>query len=106
MNDLINMPAASSADTRISISQRPGIGHFIQHEDVASGRLKLCTQTLKGLRRQRCLSQEEVASECMERRIRLSIASIKRAETGNAVLYRTAREFARFYQVPVERLFP
>jgi hypothetical protein len=36
--------------------------------------------------------------------IAASIATIKRAETGHAVRYRIAREFARFFEVPFEAL--
>lgn len=82
-----------------TISQPPRIGSYVQN-----GRLALQHTTLKALRHQCCMSQEEVAAECWRRRIRVSIASLKRAETGKAVLFRTARELAKFYQVPVETL--
>jgi urea transport system substrate-binding protein len=68
------------------------------------GRIVLDTSVLKQLRHDRQLSQEELANECSAHRVRVSISSIKRAETGNPVLFRIARELARFYDVPVERL--
>lgn len=59
---------------------------------------------LKQLRHSRQLSQEELANECSVRHFRVSISSIKRAETGKPVLFRIARELARFFNVPAERL--
>ena len=54
-------------------------------------------RSLKSLRQMRGLSQDAVAELCVDTRLCLSIASIKRAEAGKAVLYRTARHFAIFY---------
>ena len=71
------------------------------HQD---GRASLDVHRLKALRRQCGLSQEAVSEKGMEQRLCLSIASIKRAETGKPVLYRTARHLAVFYGVPVETL--
>lgn len=59
---------------------------------------------LKQLRHSRQLSQEELANECSLRHFRVSISSIKRAETSKPVLFRIARELARFFNVPAERL--
>lgn len=85
----------------LPISRAPKIG-----ASIYNGRLVLQHTTLKALRYQCCMSQEEVAAECCRLRIRVSIASLKRAETGKTVLFRTARELAKFYQVPVETLCP
>lgn len=100
---LLNAVHASISET--PVSHRPGIGPSFLTPMVKNGRLQLSAETLRTLRHRNCLSQEEVAIECAARRIRISIASLKRAETGKPVLYRTARELAKFYQVPVERLF-
>jgi transcriptional regulator with XRE-family HTH domain len=68
------------------------------------GRVVLDAGALKQLRNSRQLSQEELANECANRHFRVSISSIKRAETGKPVLFRIARELARFYAVPADRL--
>lgn len=68
------------------------------------GRITLDRSLLKALRKQRGLSQEQVALECAERGLYVSIASLKRAETTKNVLYRTARDLASFYQVDVRDL--
>jgi transcriptional regulator with XRE-family HTH domain len=68
------------------------------------GRVVLDAGVLKKLRNSRQLSQEELANECANRHFRVSISSIKRAETGKPVLFRIARELARFYAVPAGRL--
>jgi transcriptional regulator with XRE-family HTH domain len=68
------------------------------------GRVVLDAGVLKQLRNSRQLSQEELANECANRHFRVSISSIKRAETGKPVLFRIARELAHFYDVPADRL--
>jgi transcriptional regulator with XRE-family HTH domain len=68
------------------------------------GRVVLEASVLKQLRHSRQLSQEELANECSVRHFRVSISSIKRAETSKPVLFRIARELARFFNVPAERL--
>ena len=71
---------------------------------AAPGSVRLNPLVLKQLRQTRLLSQEELADQCWRRQIRVSIASIKRAETAKPVLYRIARELARFHGVPVQTL--
>ncbi|MBB3169528.1 helix-turn-helix domain-containing protein [Simiduia aestuariiviva] len=68
------------------------------------GRVTLDRSRLKALRKQCGLSQEQVALACAEQGLYVSIASLKRAETNNNVLYRTARDLASFYQVALESL--
>ncbi|GGX93431.1 hypothetical protein GCM10007160_21260 [Litchfieldella qijiaojingensis] len=68
------------------------------------GRLVLDPQHLKRLRKHLGLSQEALAQRCFEQRLCVSIASIKRAESGKPVLYRTARHLATVYEVEVEAL--
>lgn len=69
-----------------------------------TGAVLLGANVLRELRASRMLSQEEMVNLFDLRNIRISIATIKRAETGHAVRYRIAREFARFFGVPVETL--
>lgn len=68
---------------------------------VSNGRIPLDVSHLKVLRQRACLSQEAVSEGCLEKRLCVSLASIKRAEAGKAVLYRTARHLATFYGVEV-----
>jgi hypothetical protein len=68
------------------------------------GSVLLDADVLRELRESRMLSQEEMVNRFDLCNIRISIATIKRAETAHAVRYRIAREFARFFGVPVETL--
>ncbi|MCD1586725.1 AAA family ATPase [Halomonas sp. IOP_14] len=68
------------------------------------GRLRLDRQRLKQHRKRLGFSQEALAEYCFDQRLCVSIASIKRAESGRAVLYRTARHLAEIYGVEVEAL--
>jgi DNA-binding XRE family transcriptional regulator len=70
----------------------------------STGRVFLVTDVLKDLRNERMQSQEEMANACLDGRFRVSIATIKRAETGRAVVYRVARELARYFDVPVWKI--
>lgn len=71
---------------------------------ISTGRVFLVSEVLKDLRSQKLQSQEEMAFACSDQKIRVSIASIKRAETGKPVIYRVARELARYFDVPVQAL--
>ncbi|MGR4068630.1 helix-turn-helix domain-containing protein [Billgrantia sp. C5P2] len=68
------------------------------------GRLRLDRERLKQHRKRLGLSQEALAEYCFDRRLCVSIASIKRTESGKTVLYRTARHLAEIYEVEVEEL--
>lgn len=68
------------------------------------GAVLLNADVLRELRESRMLSQEEMANLFEVRNIRISIATIKRAETWHPTRYRIAREFARYFGVPVEAL--
>ena len=61
-------------------------------------------QKLKQLRQDLGLSQEQTSWICKEKGIRLSIATIKRAELGKSLLFRTAFEFSRLFNVRIEDL--
>jgi transcriptional regulator with XRE-family HTH domain/tetratricopeptide (TPR) repeat protein len=84
---MISVPPATSADN-----------------PAADGRILLDATLLKQLRKRRGLSQEALAELCFSQQLCVSIASIKRAETGNVVLYRTARHLAQVYGVPLQQL--
>ncbi|KDM90377.1 AAA family ATPase [Photobacterium galatheae] len=68
------------------------------------GRIPLNVSFLKTLRKRCGLSQEKVAEQCLEKGLYVSVSSIKRAESGMNVLYRTAMSLADFYAVPVGQL--
>lgn len=68
------------------------------------GVVLLNADVLRELRESRMLSQQEMVNLFDLRNIRISIATIKRAETWHDVRYRIAHEFARFFGVPVESL--
>lgn len=70
------------------------------------GKVVLCRSKLKQLRQQKGLSQEKLAEQCAARGLRVSMPSIKRAETGRQILYRTASELARFFEVEFAALLP
>ena len=71
---------------------------------ASDGRVSLDAALLKNLRKSRGLSQEALAELCMARQLPVSIASIKRAETGKAVLYRTARHLATILDTDLDAL--
>ena len=68
------------------------------------GVVTLDSTALRHLRQSRLMSQQDMADDCWRRNIRVSIATIKRAETGHAVRFRIARELARCLEVPVMRI--
>ncbi|MRV72944.1 tetratricopeptide repeat protein [Duganella sp. FT92W] len=68
------------------------------------GRVLLDATLLKRLRKARGLSQEALADLCFQNQLCVSIASIKRAETGKIVLYRTARHLAQVFDVELDQL--
>lgn len=70
------------------------------------GKVVLCRSKLKQLRQQKGLSQERLAEQCAARGLRVSMPSIKRAETSRHILYRTASELARFFEVEFAALLP
>lgn len=71
---------------------------------VSDGRIVLDPERLKTLRKKLGLSQSALAERCFDRRLCVSIASIKRAEAGKSLLYRTARHLAQIYQVELESM--
>lgn len=71
---------------------------------LPDGSVNLDIARLKSLRLGLGMSQEALSESCAERRLSLSLASIKRAESGKPVLYRTARRLAAFFDVTIQDL--
>jgi len=69
-----------------------------------TGRAQLNRILLRRLRHARMLSQQDMADDCWRRNFRISIATIKRAESGHAVRFRIVRELARYFDVPAADL--
>lgn len=67
-------------------------------------KLVLNSKKLKQLRQQQGLSQEALVEACEQQYIRVSISTIKRAETSRPISIRTANNIARFYNVEVKEL--
>lgn len=65
------------------------------------GSVALNGDTLRTLRQQKLFSQQDLADEFWRRNVRVSIATIKRAECGHAVRFRIARELALYFGVAV-----
>ncbi len=76
----------------------------IDYKPAAGGRVSLDRQVLIDLRREQGLSQELFALMCAEQRLCVSIASIKRAETGKNIIYRTARDISKFFNVELSAI--
>ncbi|WP_221796586.1 AAA family ATPase [Oceanobacter mangrovi] len=68
------------------------------------GRIPLNVAVLKEQRKRIGLSQEKLAELCQEQGFLVSVSSIKRAESGMNVLYRTATNLAEFYGIAIEQL--
>jgi tetratricopeptide (TPR) repeat protein/transcriptional regulator with XRE-family HTH domain len=72
--------------------------------DLADGRVRLDPELLKKLRRQHGYSQSMLADFARQQGRPVSIASIKRAELGAPVLYRTALQLAALLNIEVSDL--
>lgn len=70
----------------------------------SDGRMPLNKERLKAHRKKLGLSQEQMANECAEKGLYVSVASLKRAETGKRVIYRTARDISQFLGVDLTEL--
>jgi transcriptional regulator with XRE-family HTH domain len=73
-------------------------------DTMLKGWIHLDGDILRRLRLSRYMSQQDLANDCRHRDIRVSIATIKRAECGHPVRFRIARELSRCFGVPVEQL--
>lgn len=67
-------------------------------------KLILDSGKIKQLRKAHGLSQEKLAQLCEEKRLRISIATIKRAELSKPVSLRTVKEFAQAFDVEMKEL--
>lgn len=72
--------------------------------NCSDGKVVLSNRHLKTLRRHCGLSQENLAHRLSEEKLYMSIATVKRAETGRFVNYSTAYKLAKFYNVKVIEL--
>jgi transcriptional regulator with XRE-family HTH domain len=68
------------------------------------GSVRLNCARLKALRKSLGMSQEYMAYQCRDNAYCVSLATLKRAEAGHCVYYRTVRELARFYNIPITEL--
>ncbi|WNO07719.1 transporter substrate-binding protein [Teredinibacter sp. KSP-S5-2] len=66
------------------------------------GKLQLDAKKLKSLRKKSGLSQEALANRCFAAGQQISLATIKRAELGRPILYRTAKCLASYYNTTLE----
>lgn len=114
-DDLAITDSWISDDTPYEFAPEAATGALRQHaapagqpvqaaDQLNAGRITLNSDLLRQLRQSRLLSQQDLADDCWRRNIRISIATIKRAETGCAVRFRIARELARCFEVPVTLL--
>ncbi|PIX60546.1 MAG: hypothetical protein COZ47_06660, partial [Lysobacterales bacterium CG_4_10_14_3_um_filter_64_11] len=92
----MSVPSEAAAAMPMPSGQRPS----------RRGSIQLDAARLRHLRRTLLLSQRDLADEFGRRDIQVSIATIKRAEAGQAVRYRIAREIARYFDLPASELAP
>ncbi len=71
---------------------------------LKNGQVLLNKSTLRRLRESRLLSQQELIYDFQRHNVSISIATIKRAETGHAVRYRIARNLAEYFGVSFDHL--
>lgn len=95
---------AIAADLRHLPSSAPMTGQASASITAYPGRIHLDAAHLRALRQTRLMSQQDLANDFWRRNIQVSIATIKRAEAGQAVRYRVARELARYFDLPPDRL--
>lgn len=81
-----------------------GMNNKDEDMNTRDGRISLSSSTLKELRKKSGLSQEKLAEQCLKQGLLVSVSSIKRAELGMNVLYRTATHLAAFYGISVDDL--
>ncbi len=66
---------------------------------MMDGKLRLNANKLKSLRKKKSISQETMANQCFSSGQQISLATLKRAELGRPILYRTAKCLASFFSV-------
>ncbi|WP_458576067.1 helix-turn-helix domain-containing protein [Aliamphritea spongicola] len=70
------------------------------HDKTKDRQIFIDGARLKRLRREHGLSQEALADACERQHLRISIATIKRAETNKPVTLRTLHNLAEFFGIP------
>lgn len=68
------------------------------------GKIQINASTVIALRRKMGLSQLDMAMACQDRRLNVALSTIKRIESGSAILLRTARNIAEFFECSLESL--
>ncbi|MDD7986123.1 transporter substrate-binding protein [Lentisphaera marina] len=68
------------------------------------GRVILKGETIKALRLKQCLSRDMFSSKSQEMGCYLSVSTLKRAEAGNKIYYRTAQDIASILKVSIDEL--
>jgi hypothetical protein len=98
------LPAVFAFEADLAFPTEPSAGAESLLATMRKGWIQLDGDILRRLRLSRYMSQQDLANDCWHRDIRVSIATIKRAECGHPVRFRIARELARCFGVPVEQL--
>ena len=73
-------------------------------QSEGEGRIRLDYNKLKALRKKMCLSRAMLAQRRLNTGGYISESTIKRAEAGKKILYRTANEIASVLEVDVREL--
>ena len=99
--NLVEEAVADSADLAGSANspdaRRPACG-------ARKGSVVMNAARLRQLRESRLLSQQDLCEAIFDRNLQVSIATIKRAETGHAVRFRIVRALAHYFDVPARDL--
>jgi len=66
--------------------------------------VKVNATLIKKLRHALGLSQSDMATACLKKRLNIALSTIKRVESGKSVSLRTLRNIALFFQCPIEEL--
>lgn len=73
-------------------------------QTARKGSVVMNADRLRRLRESRLLSQQDLSEAIFDRNLQVSIATIKRAETGHAVRFRIVRALAKYFDVPFDDL--
>ena len=84
----------------------PNITQTSLPNQKSKGKIELSKRKIKQLRVLSGYSQESLAAALYEKNYQVSIATLKRAETGKEVSFRVASELANFFDTTIEALLP
>lgn len=84
----------------------PNITQTSLPQKKSKGKIKLSKRKIKQLRVLNGYSQDSLATALYEKNYQVSIATLKRAETGKEVSFRVASELANFFDTTIEALLP